>query len=115
MSLVLMATVLVAVNTPRLAHYTGVFAGTLVALFVLVEAPYSGMSINPARTVASAVPARDWTALWVYFVGPLLGMLLAAEAYRRLRGHYVHSAKLHDDHRRCLFHCDRHGGEPRDA
>ena len=56
---------------------------------------------------ASAVPAQVWTALWVYFTAPPLGMLAAAEAYVRLRGaHRVLCAKLdHGTARRCIFRC----------
>ena len=38
------------------------------------------MSMNPARTVASALPAQVWTDAWIYFLAPPLGMLLAAQA-----------------------------------
>jgi aquaporin Z len=43
------------------------------------------MSMNPARTVASALAAHHWMAVWVYFVAPLTGMLLAAETFVRSR------------------------------
>jgi aquaporin Z len=52
-------------NTPRLARFTGLFAGAMIATSISLEAPYSGMSMNPARTLASALPAQIWTALWV--------------------------------------------------
>jgi aquaporin Z len=101
----LMLTILVATNTPRLARYTGIFAGTLVALFITFEAPYSGMSINPARSVASALPSGVWTAAWIYFTAPIGGMLLAVEIRRALvRGARVACAKMnHHGHRRCIF------------
>jgi aquaporin Z len=95
-------------NNPRLAHFTGLFAGTLIATYIGLEAPYSGMSMNPARTFASAVPAQIWTALWLYFTAPPLGMLLAAELYVRQYGiHKVFCAKLHHHNdKRCIFHCN---------
>jgi len=101
----MMLMILIATNTPRFARFTGVFAGTLVALYITFEAPYSGMSINPARTVASAVPSGVWTADWIYFIGPIGGMLLAAELYRRPRNSVqMACAKLnHHTHRRCIF------------
>jgi aquaporin Z len=66
------------------------------------------MSMNPARTFASAVPAGAWSALWIYFVAPPLGMLAAAELYLRTgRGRAVRCAKLHHRNaRRCIFRCD---------
>ncbi|MFQ5694915.1 MAG: aquaporin [Terriglobia bacterium] len=79
----------------------------LVAAYIAVEAPRSGMSMNPARTFASALPARLWTALWVHFTAPPLGMLLAAEGCLRLRGaQAVPCAKLHHENsERCIFRC----------
>ncbi len=63
------------------------------------------MSMNPARTVASALPAQHWTALWIYFTAPLIGMLAAAEVYVRTKGMQIVScAKLHHDNdTRCIF------------
>ncbi len=81
-SFLLMSVVLAASSRARLAPLTGVLCGVLVFLFITFEAPLSGMSMNPARTLASAVPARDFMALWVYFLAPPLGMLLAVEARR---------------------------------
>ncbi|MEK7253120.1 MAG: aquaporin, partial [Bacteroidota bacterium] len=53
----LFTTVLIVSNHQRLAKFTGFFAGAWVMFFITFESPYSGMSINPARTVASALPA----------------------------------------------------------
>lgn len=107
-SFLLMSMVLRIANTKRLERFTGVFAGMLVAIYISIEAPYSGMSMNPARTFASAFPARLWTAWWIYFTAPLLGMLLAAELY--LRQHSIHEvfcAKLHHHNdKRCIFRCN---------
>lgn len=103
----LMAIVLIASNTDRLARFTGLFAGILVAAYITLEAPLSGMSMNPARTFGSALPGQVWTALWIYFTAPPLGMLLAASLYLRLRGPQgVICAKLHHHNdKRCIFRC----------
>ena len=103
-----MSLVLRLSNTPRLARFTGLFAGIMVATYISLEAPYSGMSMNPARTFASALPAQIWTALWIYFTAPPLGMLVAAELYVRQHGiHHVFCAKLHPhNNTRCIFHCN---------
>ncbi len=103
----LMSMVLFATNTPRLMRFTGLFAGLLVASYITFEAPLSGMSMNPARTLASALPGGLWHALWIYFVGPVVGMLLAVEVYRLIRRTpEVICAKLnHHTHQRCIFYC----------
>ncbi len=104
----MMLLVLIASNTRRLARYTGLFAGCLVAVYITLEAPLSGMSMNPARTFGSAFSAGDWRSLWVYFTAPPLGMVLAAAHYRLWRGpHAVFCAKLHHhNNQRCIFRCN---------
>ncbi|MBW4632623.1 MAG: aquaporin [Iphinoe sp. HA4291-MV1] len=102
-----MLMILFVSNTPKLARFTGIFAGVLIATYITVEAPLSGMSMNPARTLASAITAHNWTAIWVYFTAPLLGMLTAAEVYVRTQGrNAVKCAKLHhNNNKRCIFRC----------
>jgi aquaporin Z len=104
---ILMTTILHVSNNQKLARMTGIFAGCLVAIYIAFEAPYSGMSMNPARTLASAVPPQLWNTLWIYFTAPTIGMLSAAELYVRQRGiHNVICAKLHHHNdKRCIFKC----------
>lgn len=106
-SFVLMLTVLLATNTARLAKFTPLLVGALIATYITVEAPLSGMSMNPARTFGPAFFGRIWDALWIYFTAPPLGMLMAAEVYVRVRGaRSVRCAKLHHlNDRRCIFRC----------
>jgi aquaporin Z len=99
-SFVLMSVVLAFSSTPRLSRFTGVAAGTLVALWIAIEAPISGMSMNPARTLGSALAAGEWNAWWIYWLAPPLAMIAAAEAHRRLASSAPRSgahacAKLH--------------------
>jgi aquaporin Z len=106
----LMLLVLTLSNRPSLNRYTGLFAGALIAVFITFEAPLSGMSMNPARTLASALPAQVWTDMWIYFLAPPLGMLLAAQAYLLSRGPgSVLCCKLHHENdSRCIFRCRYH-------
>jgi aquaporin Z len=118
MAVLLMGFVLWFSNRPSLANSTGYLVGILISLYVLIFAPVSGFSINPARTTGSAVLANVWTAGWLYFSAPLLGMMSAAEVYLRIYGPAgVLCAKLHPDEKyRCPFICHyplhRHGIEP---
>lgn len=111
-SFVLMLVVLIVSNHTALASWTGVCAGCLVALYIAIEAPLSGMSMNPARTMASAIPAQMFTALWVYGAAPLSGMMAAAALITWLRrDRALACPKLHHANRqRCIF-C----GKPRSA
>ena len=96
MAALLMGVVLWTTNRPKFAQYTSYAVGVLIANYIFFFAPVSGFSINPARTVGSAVFAGVWTAEWVYFVAPLVGMLGAAEIYVRRYGiERVLCAKLH--------------------
>lgn len=102
----MMGMTLYSTNHPKLAPLTPFFAGCLITAFVIFESPLSGFSMNPARTVASALPAGVWTAIWLYFVAPIAGMLTAAQLYLAVMGkHNVACAKLyhHPDYR-CI-HC----------
>ena len=107
-SFVMMTMVLNVSNSAQIARFTGVIAGVLVATYVTLEAPLSGMSMSPARSFASAAPARLWNSLWIYFTAPPLGMMLAAQVYLWLRGKdAVLCAKLHHDNdKRCIFRCN---------
>jgi aquaporin Z len=106
-SFLMMSVVLTLSNSADLARYTGLAAGLLVMMFITFEAPISGMSMNPARSFASDFVGMQWNAIWIYFAGPLAGMLAAAELYVRSRGKdSVLCAKLdHSGKSRCIFHC----------
>ena len=106
---ILMSTILRVSNNARLARFTGLFAGLLVATYITFEAPFSGMSMNPARSFGSALSAGIWTGFWIYLTAPLLGMLAAAEVFAR-GDRLVNCCKLHhDNNKRCIF-CGANGG-----
>lgn len=106
----LMLVILLLSSSTRLTPFTGIAAGCLVAVYVSLESPLSGMSMNPARTFASAAAGLIWRHLWIYLTAPFLGMLAAAQlflALQRLRP--LACAKLpHPIDARCT-HC---GHEP---
>lgn len=60
---------------------TGIMAGSAVggtvALAALWAGPVCGASMNPARSLGPAVAALEFTHLWLYFVAPVIGALLA--------------------------------------
>jgi aquaporin Z len=114
MSFVLMLTILVTSNREPFVRYTPYFVGFWYAAFIFLEAPLSGMSMNPARSFAPALHVGYWHALWVYFTAPTVGMLIAAEVFLRARGGAApYCAKLdHASGKRCIF---RHGTAPRSA
>jgi aquaporin Z len=113
-SSVLMWTVLQLSSSRRFASWTAYAAGALVALFIAFEAPLSGMSMNPARSLASALPSGTWISFWIYLAAPVLGMQAAASGFLLWRGRQdVACAKLlHTAGQRCI-HCGyRPAGQP---
>ncbi len=103
----MMLTVLIASNHAKFSRFTPYLAGFLVATYISLEAPISGMSMNPARSFGSAIVAGVWNDWWIYFVAPPLAMLAAAEIFVRLNGaHSVLCAKFdHYSRMRCIFNC----------
>jgi aquaporin Z len=66
-------------------NYTPYVVSSLITLFITFEAPFSGMSMNPARTFASAIIAGEWGAFWLYCTAPVLGMLAGEFVYRNTK------------------------------
>ncbi len=93
-SFILMLVLLLTINSKKTEKLAGLFAGFLITLYLIFESPYSGMSLNPARSSASAFAAREWTGLWVYFAAPCLAMLLACEVFRAIVKGRVEVAKV---------------------
>jgi aquaporin Z len=102
-SALLMLTVRTMSSHPRLERWTGLGAGLLVAVYIVVEAPISGMSMNPARTAGSAVLAGIWTSWWVYFLAPTAGMLLGAAVFGGVSSRDACAKYRHDPAYRCVF------------
>lgn len=95
--------ILLAVSAqPATMRATGLVAGGIVLLNIVFEAPLSGMSMNPARSLGPALVAGNFSYLWLYLVVPPAGMLLAAELHRALAtpgcAKLNHSARV-----RCIF------------
>ncbi|MGB4813129.1 MAG: aquaporin [Methylophilaceae bacterium] len=91
-----------------LKKFTPALFPFLYAVMVLAEANISGTSTNPARSFGPALISGNWQAGWVYWVGPLMGVLLGVGTYL-LTSHYwsnITVAKLyHFEHDRYgIFH-----------
>ncbi|MDJ0923784.1 MAG: MIP/aquaporin family protein [Acidimicrobiia bacterium] len=54
---------------------------TLVGIH-FAAAPLSGASVNPGRTLGSAIIGSEFADIWIYLVGPLVGALIGWVLYR---------------------------------
>ncbi len=60
----------------------GIAVGAVIATEALFGGPVSGASMNPARSLAPALVAGRFEALWIYLVAPPLGALVAVAVHR---------------------------------
>ncbi len=89
------ALVTVILGTADRAHLVGpnaaIAVGATIILCGLVALPLEGASMNPARSTGPAVATGDFGSLWIYWLGPLIGSLLAV-----VFAEFVH-AQRHDE------------------
>ena len=72
----------VATGAKEKGVFTGIVVGGVIALEAIFAGPISGASMNPARSLGPAVASGNYTAFWIYVLGPLVGSLLAVPAWR---------------------------------
>ena len=81
----------VAVDNRGPKGFAGLAIGLTLALGILFGGPLTGAALNPARFMGPALTAQFWTNLEVYWIGPIIGGIVAALLYRYgfLRGTQV--------------------------
>ena len=97
----------------QIRRFTPALFPFLYAAMVFWEAPVSGTSTNPARSLGPSVISGQWAAWWVYWVGPFVGMLAACLVCSALAKR-IEVAKIYhfDSDRDGLF---RRTGRPRES
>ena len=73
----LVAGLCVFLGLRKLRPFTPWLFPFLYALMVYVEAPISGTSTNPARSLGPSIVSGEWQGWWIYWIGPLIGTFLA--------------------------------------
>ena len=72
----------VATGAKEKGLFTGIVVGGVIALEAIFAGPISGASMNPARSLGPAVASSNFTAFWIYIIGPVVGSLLAVPTWR---------------------------------
>jgi aquaporin Z len=88
----------------KIRPFTPAIFPPLYAVMVWVEAPISGTSTNPARTLGPAIVSGQWQGWWIYWAGPMAGMFLAVLVFSFLAKR-IEVAKLYhfESDRRRMF------------
>lgn len=81
---ILVGVILAVTNRSDSAHIAPIAIGFTLAVTIMIAAPVTNASVNPARSFAAAVFAGDWawSQLWLFIVAPLAGGAIAALFYR---------------------------------
>jgi aquaporin-4 len=66
-----------AVHKKAAAGIQGISIGGMIFLLHIVGVPLTGASMNPARTFGPALVSGFWEFHWVYWVGPIIGGIIA--------------------------------------
>lgn len=75
----------VATDTRAIGELAGMAVGATITMNAAISGPISGASMNPARTIGSAVAGNKYTSIWIYMVAPVLGAILGAMSYNMIR------------------------------
>jgi TRAP-type C4-dicarboxylate transport system permease small subunit len=55
--------------------------GLIITMDILTGGRITGAAMNPARALGPAIVQQDFSNWWIYWVGPIIGGLIAAFAY----------------------------------
>lgn len=65
----------------KAGNFAGLAIGLTLVLCILMGGPLTRASLNPARTLGPAIASGNFADIWLYFVGPAIGAVLAALLY----------------------------------
>lgn len=82
LTFLLMTAVLTTAVDAQAPKIAGFGIGLVVVIDVLAAGPLTGAAMNPARAFGPELVAGMWSAAWAYWVGPIVGALIAALIYR---------------------------------
>lgn len=106
MGLIIVFSVFMFVSHHRLLSWTPLMVWALITALIYFGAPFSGPSLNPARSFGPAVVSWTWENQWLYLVAPFVGAGLGVLVYRLVAfgEREIKTAKLfHVSNYRCIF------------
>lgn len=65
----------------RAGNFAGLAIGLTLMFCILMGGPLTRASLNPARTLGPAIVSGNYADIWLYFIGPCVGAILAAFLY----------------------------------
>ena len=77
LTLLLMLVIIFVSQHKKWASATAIAVGGIVFLEAWLAGPFTGASMNPARSIAPALVSAQLTTLWIYILAPILGSLAA--------------------------------------
>ncbi|KAL8103510.1 hypothetical protein AgCh_027919 [Apium graveolens] len=75
----------VATDNRAIGELAGLAIGATVLLNVMIAAPITGGSMNPARTLGPVLVSSRYDSVWIYLLGPILGAIAGAGVYNIIR------------------------------
>jgi aquaporin Z len=103
MTALLLAVVFLFVSVARLARWTPLALVPLLTAIIWLGSPWTGASLNPARSEGPAVAFGDLSDLWLYCVAPVIGALAVGLVWRRLSMRPKTAKLFHDPSYPCTF------------
>ena len=87
MSFFLMLTIMgVATDSRATKSMAGIAIGSVVAICSFVGGPFTGASMNPARSLGPAFLSGDYSNIIIYIIMPVLGTVLGSIFYNYIKG-----------------------------
>ena len=85
-SMFLMLTIIsVATNEKISKSIAGFSIGSIIAVCSFVAGPFTGASMNPARSIGPAILANNYNDIVLYLLAPIIGMLIANYMYNSIK------------------------------
>ena len=84
-----------ATDTRAPAGFAGIAIGFTLVIIHLASIPVSNTSVNPARSTGPAIIQHGWALgqLWVFWLAPIIGAIIAGASYHAIVGPQPESAE----------------------